>query len=269
MTECGLTNLISCLPKKILEAILSIFNAPIQPLLDFIKRMLTEPADISLFVNLRTIMIYIISISYGLLFMWAGFNFMISGYNIEKRIKAKEWFKNILLMVILIQASYFFYELVIDINALLSTGVYNMIDPNFFLFDVETGLASGFFVIPYALTLLVTALILVIRFLIISIGVVLVPIGIFFYFISPLRSYGSLIFDFLLTTIFSGFLSTIVLLCCSILVQAMGSGLFKILVMMTAFSLVTLLLVVLVIFSLLKSAFSTILKVKFLTMPFK
>ena len=106
--------------ETLLDLASNLFNAPLLPLLSFIKDMLTEPVNLSLFSSIWAIIIYIISISYGLLFIWSGFNFMISGHSVEKRIKAKNWLKNILIMIILIQSSYFFYELLINFNTLLS-----------------------------------------------------------------------------------------------------------------------------------------------------
>ena len=184
--ECGLLNLASCLPQKLYDFLIEIINAPISPLLDLTKNLLTEPVSISLFSSLWAIIMYILSLFYGLLFMYAGFNFMVSGYDAEKRSKAKEWFRNIFIMIVLIQASYFLYFLIIDVNALLTAGIVNLIDESFFLLTADNIVNIGlqfFFAFFYVLTLFFTVFILVLRYVVVSIGIVFVPIGIFLYFI--------------------------------------------------------------------------------------
>ena len=59
---------------------------------------------------------------------------MVSGYDAEKRTKAKEWLRNIIIMIVLVQASYFLYLSVVDIGSLLTAGIINLVDENFFLF---------------------------------------------------------------------------------------------------------------------------------------
>ena len=107
--ECGLLNLASCIPQKLYDYLINILNSPIQPLLILTKGLLTEPINLETFVSLWAIVLYVLSIFYGLLMLYSGFNFMISGYDVVKRTKAKEWFRNIFIMIVLVQASYFVY----------------------------------------------------------------------------------------------------------------------------------------------------------------
>mgnify|MGYP001595779206 FL=1 len=88
--DCGLTNLATCIPQKFFEFILTIINAPLQPFLPLTKNLLSAPVNIEVFISLWAIIIYILSIFYGLFLIFAGFNFMISGYSAEKRERAKE-----------------------------------------------------------------------------------------------------------------------------------------------------------------------------------
>ena len=239
MTSCSLLNIASCLPQVIYDFILNILNAPIDPLLSLTKNILTEPINLSLFSSLWAIVIYIISLFYSLLFLYSGFNFMISGNDPAKRTKAKENLRNILIMIVLIQMSYFLYSLVIDMNSVLTSGVVNMIDQNFFRITADNIVNIGlefFFTIFYVITLFFTALILVLRYIVIAIGVIFVPFGIFFYFIEPLQDYGKLILNFLGISIFVTFFDSIILLACSKIVELSFFENFKILVMINAFS---------------------------------
>jgi len=258
--ECGLLNLASCIPQKLYEFFISIINAPIQPLLDLTKNLLTEPVNLAMFTSMWAIVMYILSLFYGLLFMYAGFNFMISGYDALKRSKAKEWFRNIFIMIVLIQASYFLYAVVIDINALLTSGIINLADQTFFLLTADNIINIGlqlFLGLLYVLTLLGTVLLLTLRYIFVAIGVVLIPFGIFFYFIPPLQSYGKLILNFLGICIFVTFFDAIIILACSKLIEISLFANFKILVMVSAFSIVNFLMFYLMFFSAIKSALKT------------
>lgn len=258
--ECGLLNLASCIPQKIFEFIINLINAPIAPLLEFTKNLLTEPVSISTFSSIWAIVMYILSMFYGLLMLYSGFNFMISGYDAVKRAKAKDWFRNIFLMIVLIQASYFLYSIVIDLNSLLTSAVVNMTDEKFFLLTADNIVNIGlqfFFAIFYVLTLLITVLLLVLRYIIVAIGVIFVPFAIFFYFIPILNSYGRLIFNFLGISIFITFFDSLIFLACSRLIDIPLFANFKILVMISAFGMANILMFYLMFFSAIKSAFKT------------
>jgi hypothetical protein len=258
--DCGLLNLATCIPQKIFEFCLNIFYAPITPLLVLIKSFLTEPINLGSFMPLWAIIIYVLSLFYGLLILYSGFNFMISGYDAVKRAKAKEWFQNIILMIVLVQASYFIYSLVLDINSLLTSGIINLIDPRFFILTADNIVNLGlefFFAIFYAITLFITVIILTLRYIVIAVGVVFVPIGIFLYFIPPLQSYGKLIINFLGVCIFTTFFDSLIFLVCSQLINLPIFDNFKILVMITAFSIANILMFYLIFFSAIKSAFKT------------
>jgi hypothetical protein len=185
---------------------------------------------------------------------------MISGYDVVKREKAKQWFKNLLIMMVLVQASYFIYSTIIDINSLLTSGVINLVDTHFFMLTADNIINIGlqfFLGIIYVITLLITILILTLRYLIVAIGVVFIPLGIFFYFIPPLQSYGKLILNFLGICIFVTFFDSLVFLAGSKLVELPLFANFKIVVMITAFSISNFLMFYLMFFTALKSAFKT------------
>jgi len=258
--ECGLLNLSACLPQKLYDFFINILNSPIQPLLTLTKALMTEPIKLEAFVSLWAIILYVLSIFYGLLMLYSGFNFMISGYDAAKRAKAKEWFRNIFIMIVLVQASYFIYSAVIDVNSLLTAGVISLVDQKFFLITADNIVNIGlqfFFAFIYVITLILTVIMLTFRYIIVAAGVVFVPIGIFLYFIPPVNSYGRLILNFLGTCIFITFFDSLILLVCSKLIDIPIFQNFKILVMITAFAIVNFLMFYFIIFSALKSAVKT------------
>ena len=256
--ECGLLNLASCIPQKLYDFFINILNAPISPLLNLTKSLLTEPVELSLFAPIWAIMIYVISLFYGILMLYSGFNFMVSGHDTVRRANAKEWFKNIFIMIVLVQASFFIYAAIVDIGSLLTAGVINLIDDNFFKLTTDNIINIGlqfFFALFYVIVLIITVILLVFRYIIVAVGVVFAPIAIFFYFIPPLRDYGKLILNFLGICIFITFFDAIIFLVCSKLIEIALFENFKILVMITAFSISNILMFYLMFFSAIKSAF--------------
>lgn len=260
MEECGLLNLASCIPERLYSFFISVLNAPIQPLLDLTKSLLTEPIALDYLVPLWAIILYVLSTFYGLLLLYAGMNFMISGHDEVKRSKSKEWFQNIFLMIVFTQASFFLYSWIIEISSLLTSGMINLVDPDFFLLTADNIINIGlqfFLGVFYALTLLTTVFILIIRYLTIAVGVVLFPIGIFLYFIPPVQDYGKLLLNYLGVVIFMGFFNSIFFLVGSHLLVMPAFANIKIMVMICCFSMANLMMLYLLFFSLIKSAFKT------------
>jgi len=261
MSDCGITNLADCIPEKMAEYLLNLINAPLKPLLNLTKGLLTEPVNVEIFKHLWMIMIYIISIFYSLYFLIAGFNFLIAGFDVGKKETAKQWLKNTLLMIFFVQASYFFYKLILEVASLLSAGVINMIPEDFFLITIDNLVNLGLemsFGLVYLSVLLTTDVLLGLRYLVVSAGVMLFPIGLFLYFTLPLRTYGKLILNVLMVAIFLPFIQSLMLLCASMILQIPLFENFKILVMISAFTLLNLTMFFLIIFAIIKSAFAVL-----------
>ena len=258
--DCGLLNLATCIPQKIFEFFLSLFNAPLQLLLSFIQNLLTSQINLNPFASIWAIVIYVLSLFYGLLLLYSGFNFIISGYDTTKRAKAKQWFQNIFIMIVLIQGSYFLYSLIIDLSMYMTAGVINLIDPQFFLLTADNLVSAGlqFLLVPvYVIVLLITALFLTLRYIAIVAGIALAPIGIFLYFIPPLKGYGKLILNSLGICIFVTFFDAIVFLIGSLIAEVPVFTDFKIFVMIGAFLTANLLMIYLMFFSTIRSALKT------------
>ncbi len=259
--DCGLTNLATCIPQKFFEFILTIINAPLQPFLTLTKNLLSEPVNIEVFISLWAIIIYILSIFYGLFLIFAGFNFMISGYSAEKRERAKEWLRNIILMMLFVQASYYLYSILIELSSSMTAGILDMIDQKFFLLTVDNLTNFGLQIIlaiPYLLTLLLTVILLSLRYLLVSTGVIFFPIGLFFYFIPPLQSYGKLVINVLLIVMFLPFIQSLMLLAASKVIELPTFQDYKIVIMVSAFFLINLSMVLLMFFAIAKAAMGVI-----------
>jgi len=249
--DCGLTNLANCLPEKLIEFAVIMFNAPIEGLLQQIQQFLTEPVNIEQFQSLWQLIIYILSIFYGILLLFAGYNFIVSGQDPVRREMAKEWIKNIIFLIIFVQASFFLYKVLIEVGASLSAGVMNLVDPSFFLITANSIADIGLqflFSVGYITALFNTIILLFIRYFLVNIGLLLFPIGLFLYFIPPLRSYGKLIVEGLIILILLPFFQSLILLMGSKLLELSIVENLKILVMMCSFILFNLIMIFLILF---------------------
>jgi len=258
--ECGLTNLASCIPEKIYDFFIDLLNAPLQPLLTLTRSLLENPPSIEIFQGIWAIMVYIVSLFYGLLFMYSGFQFLLSGHNVIKREMAKEWLKNTVIMIILIQASFYLYKLILEIGSILTSSVLSMVKEEFFLITADNIINIGLeflFLSFYALALFITILLLLIRYLVVAFGVIFVPIGIFCYFIPPLKSYGRLIFNMLGTFIFITFIDAIIILACSMLIEIPLFANIKILIMISCFTIIDTVFLMMTLKAIFKSVFSS------------
>ncbi len=255
--DCGITNLASCISQKFFEFLLGILNAPIQPLLNLVYNLLTDPVNIDMFAGVWGVIVYILSMFYGILLMYVGFKFIISGHSMDKREKAKSDLANVIIMMVLVQASFFLYSMIIELTASVSTVILNMVDKSFFLLTVDNVTNIGLelvFVIPYLISVALTLILLTLRYIIISAGVILFAVGIFFYFIGPLNNYGRLIINFLVSTIAITFFYSVIFLASSKLLDVGSFANYKILVMIGAFSFVNLVTLFLALFVIIKSA---------------
>ncbi len=258
--ECGLTNLASCIPEKMYEFFIELLNSPLQPLLDLTRKLLENPPSVDLFYGVWAIMVYCVSLFYGFLFMYSGFQFLFSGHNVIKREMAKEWLKNTIIMIVLIQASFYLYGLVIEIAGLLTSSILSMVDPHFFMLTADNIVNIGLeflSIFSYVIVLFLTIILLLIRYLVVSFGIIFAPIGIFCYFIPPLKSYGKLILHMLGMFIFITFLDAIIILGCSMLIEIPMFENVKILVMVACFFIIDLIFIVLIIKVIFKSVFSS------------
>lgn len=259
--DCNITNLPTCLPQKLAEYFLTLINTPFQPFLTLTKDLLANPVNIETYLPLWAIIIYLISIFYGIFFFFAGFNFILSGYSTEKRTLAKEWLKNVILMIIFIQSSFYIYSLIIEVSSLLTSEILNLIDPNFFLLTMDSmeNIAIELsFSLPYLCNLLIAIIFLTIRYILVAIGVIFFPIAIFLNFIPPLKSYGKLIINTLMILIFLPFIQALILLGSSLLIDLPIFENFKIVIMSASILIISLLMISLLTFAILKAAMSVL-----------
>ena len=222
MGECSWTNLGSCITEQLYESLVNGLSAGIQPFLDYIRELLVAQPNTDLFASMHASIVYMLSLFYALLLLYTGFHFITSGYDVEKREHAKEWLKNIIIMIVLVQSSYFFYTAALDLTTTLTNIFYSKIDPHFFMMTADNFfniILQSLSYLFYNVLLVITIIMLVIRYCLASVGIVLFPIGIFLYFVPPVKSYGSMIISYLFANMFVSIPITIMFVAFSILLS--------------------------------------------------
>lgn len=259
MPSCGLVNLGACLPEMFFNFLFNVVNAPIQPFLQIVLNLLSADIHTQIFLSLWVIIVYMLSMFYALLLVGVGISFLISGYDSEKRESAKEWIRNIIIMIVLVQSSFFLYQLVLDLASSMTSATLSIVDESFFSLQVSSTIGLGLALslgIVYIAVLILTALVLTLRYAIVAIGIVLFPIGIFFYFLPNLRGFGSLILNVLGISIFITFFDAILLIGFSSLMNVGVFSNLQIIILISAFLLIDILMVILLFFAITRAAFS-------------
>ena len=260
-SECGITNLSSCIPEKLYDFFLLLVNSPLFPLLEAIKTLLISKVSIDPFFYLWKVIIYILSFFYVFLIIYAGYSLTISGGDPIKRAHAKELLKNVILMMIFVQVSFYLYNLFLSLSSILSDSILRMIDPNFFLLTADNLSNVGLeimFSFAYALTLFGTLLFLAIRYIVVSVGVAVFPLAIFCFYVPPTNGYGKFLLNVLGIFIFITFIDMLIILACSMIIKEEVFANFKILIMIACFLLVNYTLWLSIIFAMKNSSASSI-----------
>ncbi len=220
--ECSITNLGSCVQDTLQDFLLLLFNAPIAPLLAIAYKLLFADVAIHLFKGVWSIITYILSFFYIFFFIYAGYTLLLSNVDPIKRAHAKELLKDTILMIILINGSYYIYDSLLDISVNMSSVIVGMIDPTFFLLPADNILNVGMWILTsmiYVFTLLGTIFFLLFRYIVICLGVIFFPIGIFCFYVPPLKPYGRFIMNLHLLMMFITFFDLLIILACSKLLE--------------------------------------------------
>ncbi|MAF35793.1 hypothetical protein CL622_01600 [archaeon] len=233
--ECSWFTIGDCVTQALHSFFLGLFNAPLLPLLSLIQSLLIAEPSIEPFGHVWAVVTYILSFFYIFLFIYAGYLFLFTHANPVQRFRAKTLLRNLLIMIVLIQGSFIVYELALSINSVLNQAILSLIDPEFFLFTFDNIALELVLSGIYLFTLIFTTLLLGFRYILISLGIVLFPIGLFLYTFPPLRDHGRFILNLLGCLIFVTFFDLLIILGCSLLIDAPIFVGFQVIVMIVCF----------------------------------
>ena len=114
-------------PELFLEYSLRILNQSLEPFLNSIKDQLGHNPNIDNNHTTWKIITYTLSFLYLLLILYAGLLFITAGTDSMKKQQAKEWITNVIIMLILIQSSFYLYGIVLELGSGMNQAILNLI----------------------------------------------------------------------------------------------------------------------------------------------
>ena len=190
-----------------------------------------NPADL---IGYWKLIIVVITSFYLLLFLVAGLKFILGAYDFMQREEAKVWFKNSLFLVVVLNASYLLYTVLMDLGSGVALIFWDGKFEALFTFASIESL-NLFSLIYLATSVSLLWFTLFLRYALLFVGVVLFPIGLFLYFIPPLKTYGSAILNLFGTAIFIQLVDVFTLIIISLTLAKISGPDFQFLIPSTAF----------------------------------
>ena len=206
----------------------------IEPFLDASKTFILSNPDPSGLVNYWQLMVQVISAFYILLFLVAGLKFVLGAYDSHQREEAKEWFKNALFVVIVLNASYLLYTVLLDVGSAIALEFWSSDFESLFTFaSIESLNLFSLYYLSFTISLLWFTLFA--RYALLLIGVIAFPIGVFLFFVPPLKPYGSAILNLFGIAVFLQLIDVFALIVANGVLDVVGGPDFAFLVPSTTF----------------------------------
>lgn len=206
----------------------------INPFLTAINTFIQQNPDPLALFGYWKLIILVISAFYILMFLVAGLKFVLGAYDVGQREEAKVWFKNALFVVIVLNASYLLYSILLDLGSGVSLVFWEAKFDNLFSFEaIESLNLFNLYYLAFSASLLWFTLFL--RYALLLIGVVIFPVGLFLFFIPPLKTWGSAVLNLFGTAVFIQLVDTITLKVMDLTLASWTSPDFKFLIPSTAY----------------------------------
>lgn len=253
---CSIFNLKNCFT-GILDGFL---NASLKPLLSLVENLLVESGSPELFRSLWAAIVFVCSFITFIFLTILGIKFIMCSDDPVKRYNAKKGLQTIVIISILLPLSFYFYDLILDMNGSLSSYFLNSTSASF-LEIKTTGLLNSILnlllYLIYLTVLILTVVILILRYLIVSLGIVILPIGLILYCFDSVKQYASLIINFLATNIFAGLIGAITLRIISIASSAEIFDGYQVVFGIAGFLIMDVVMLVCMLFVICKAAFGS------------
>jgi hypothetical protein len=213
----GLSQSLSDMPAAVVNLFFSVLQSFVADFLSsllFVAKMfIVSNPDISPMLPLWQTIVYIISLFYLILFMVVGFLFLFSSIDAEKRLTAKQWFKNTIIMIVCVAASFYLYDLVLRIGAAIAGFLWSSEFEALFQASQLSELNIVLLAV-YSIAVLGAFITFMIRYLFLFAGAAIVPIALFFYFIPPLKPWGKMLLEILFAAILMQIIDVIIFIAC-------------------------------------------------------
>jgi len=203
-----LNNLPGCITESALTAIASGMVYASQQFMDSALDFVTATPDPHWFCSPYNQVMALLESLYTVALMGVGFYYLIQAPDVEGRIRAKQWLKDVFFMILLLTFSFYLFDALLSLDSYLTTSLFNSSMSS--IFSTNISFVSLIFALIMVSSILFAAIItfftLLIRYLLIPFLLLLFPVSIFLYFMPFGRQWGS---SFLKATVLIVFMSAI------------------------------------------------------------
>jgi len=160
--------------------------------------------DVNWFCGPYSLVMGIIESLYTLLLMGLGMYYIIRSSDVEGRINAKRWLKNMFLMIMVLTFSFYIFQAILGVNQAIASNLLEQASTDFF--SVQTTLSDFVFAVSILLfansLAMLTFFTLLMRYLMLPFLLLLFPFAIFFYFIPVTEGFGKFLLKLILLVVF-------------------------------------------------------------------
>lgn len=197
-------NLPVCMVESFFSYVSSGLTAALQMFMNSAFGLLLAVPDINWFCGPYSAVMAIIESLYTIILMGLGLFYIVRSTDVEGRITAKRWLKNMFLMVIVLTFSFQIFGLVLQTNNAIASTLLSQASTNFF--SVKSSLSDLVFISFILLIFLMggtlTFFTLLIRYMLLPFLLLLSPIAIFLYFLPIAEGFGRFLLKLILLVIF-------------------------------------------------------------------
>jgi hypothetical protein len=253
-------NLPSCVVNSFIGTFASGFGYAIDEFLASSFNLIAAVPDLHWFCTPYNNVMAMIESLYVLAFMGIGLFYIFRSTDVQGRLAAKEWLKDIFLMILVLSFSFQIFEIMVSLNTYMTTSFLSYATKD--VFNPAVAFSSLVFAFIILLTsvfvLLITFLTLLARYLLIPFLFILFPFSVFLYFIPFTKEWGSAFLKLIVSVVFMTTIDALLIMALSFLFSTpdpnLASGFIRAMAIILGFSLVG----ILNIFLFLSSLFSLI-----------
>ena len=209
-----LTNLPSCAAEAFFSFIFNGLVLAVQNFMNASFSLLLAVPDVNWFCAPYGAVMGIIESLYTLLIMGLGLFYIVRSTDVEGRLTAKKWLKNLFLMVVLLTFSFPIFQMMLQVNQSIASDLLNQANTNFF--SVHSTLSDFVFAIVILIGFVSAAALtfatLLIRYLMLPFLLLLFPFSIFFYFIPISEGFGRFLLKLTVLVVFMTSLDALLIL---------------------------------------------------------
>jgi len=214
-----LNNLPGCITESVLGTFTSGFAYSIDQFLSASFTLIAATPDLHWFCTPYNNIMSIIESLYSLAFIALGFYYVFRSTDIEGRLAAKEWLKNLVMMIAILSFSFELFDILVSLNSYLTLSFLQYASQDVFSPSIAfTSLVFAFFVLSTSSFIVWLAFMTILaHYLLTPFLLLLFPISIFLYFMPFTKEWGTVFLKLIVSVVFMSAIDALLIMSLSIL----------------------------------------------------